>query len=249
MPDLADLNQEIEHTRRLIRTETTNLQRLEEQAAMHGRLNVPLPISNGIDQAKKTLDGLQARLKTLEAAAELAAAPLVYLHTFGPFGEDLPAGAVLIDWSAEFDRDTAPRRIPGPAIWRDRLWPELTALQTTEPFKRRGLIRVRPTAALSAGFALGKVFSRAGKYRLDIWQEPDTWRSDAANAPDPDPVFSRQEVPLETGPAAAAIVVNALTGLPGDRLVSDVVETMKPVTPLSKLLLLQADSVVRDKNP
>lgn len=63
-PRVAELKQELdhEHTQRLLVQEYENLAELEQQAAEHGGLNVPLNILNGIKKTKRRIEELEAKL-------------------------------------------------------------------------------------------------------------------------------------------------------------------------------------------
>lgn len=84
---------------------------------------------------------------------------------------------VLLDWSRHFDRLT--RRVPSPNLWRDQLLPELEEAQRhirASTNSRR--IRFRPSASLSAGFALGWAFNEVKGYSFEVQQGSDLWVTD-----------------------------------------------------------------------
>jgi len=84
---------------------------------------------------------------------------------------------VLLDWSEHFDRSS--RKVPGPTIWRDRMIPALEEAQRrVRGSTNSRYIRFRPSACLSAGFALGWAFSEVKGYTFEVQQGPDIWRTD-----------------------------------------------------------------------
>lgn len=62
---VAELKQELEqeHTQRLLVKEYENLNELEEQAAEHGGISVPLHITNAIKKTKRRIEELENKLK------------------------------------------------------------------------------------------------------------------------------------------------------------------------------------------
>lgn len=86
---------------------------------------------------------------------------------------------VLLDWSEYFDRIN--RSVPDSSVWQGRLLPDLEEAQK----RIRGsttskLIRFRPSACLSAGFALGWAFSEVKGYTFEVKQGGDLWRTDVS---------------------------------------------------------------------
>ncbi len=99
---------------------------------------------------------------------------------------DTPADYSL-DWSAHFDRNSRPRRVPSSETWDTELVPELIQLKKEILAKRTDReIRFRGKCALSTGIALGSVFPTVGGWTFEIPQPPSRtdWRSNATVTPD-----------------------------------------------------------------
>lgn len=106
----------------------------------------------------------------------------VYLETIKKRRFDLEPD-YLIDWREHFAGSEQERGhcIVAPALWNERLLPELQALE--ERINREAaprLIRARGFARLSAWFAFGHVFSRVAGYEIEVLQGASHWRTDVA---------------------------------------------------------------------
>jgi hypothetical protein len=98
---------------------------------------------------------------------------------------------ILLDWSQHFSRST--RKVPTPAIWQDSLLPELQDAQKhVRATSSSKLIRFRPGACLSAGFALGWAFSEVQGYSFEVQQGPTFWNTGTPHAPGTHWVISRE---------------------------------------------------------
>jgi hypothetical protein len=84
---------------------------------------------------------------------------------------------VLLDWSEHFDR--ASRKVPDLTVWRDRLIPALEVAQKRVRASTNSKhILFRPSACLSAVFALGWAFSEVKGYTFEVQQGPAIWITD-----------------------------------------------------------------------
>lgn len=91
---------------------------------------------------------------------------------------------VLLDWSQHFSRST--RKVPAQTIWQNSLLPELDEAQRrVRSSSNSRLIRFRPSACLSAGFALGWAFSEVKGYSFEVKQGPTYWNTDIPPATGP----------------------------------------------------------------
>lgn len=106
---------------------------------------------------------------------------LLYLDNYGKRSSSVPPQAHHLDWTAHFDSRVRPRRVPDPETWAQALLPELR--QVEEGLPAPTLIRLRGSASLPAGFAVGHTFLEVGRYQLEVEQISDSikqpWYSSA----------------------------------------------------------------------
>jgi hypothetical protein len=245
MNTLEAINERIENTQRLIKLKNDRLQARKEQAAKFGIMMADPSITNEIKEIEQELETLQEELEQLKREKASLSAPLVYMHTFGTPDSSLPPDTYSLEWSAEFDREVSPRRISNPEVWENKLLPQLKDLRE-EKIKRKGLIRLQGTIALTAGFAFGCYFSRVGQYQLEVKQGEAQWRSDLALEA-ADPGFKEKRVSGVPGANDIAVLVNALKNQDSDDLIDDVMGYLNRQGGVQKLLLLEADGVTRHK--
>lgn len=110
---------------------------------------------------------------------------LIYIDCFGKPSRDLPVEAHHLDWTAHFDSAARPRRVPDPETWQKTLLPQLSAVEA--PLRTPNLIRVRGSASLPAGFAVGHTFLEVARYQIEVEQFSDgimqPWYSSARHTP------------------------------------------------------------------
>lgn len=183
----------------------------------------PLPGEGRNDLVVKTEPGLNDGV-TPAGGVSSGTVPEVYLHTFDAV-PNLPAGAVLIDWSKHFSRAVTPRQVPTLAAWQTELLPELDQLRAN--LGRQELIRVHSTAALSAGFAFGHAFTSRGQYHLEVSQRSgdtnETWRSDAVVPTGVNmPKFRKKELVGDPALPEALVVIYASKTQPLEKVLGDI---------------------------
>jgi hypothetical protein len=138
-------------------------------------------IKNGTQRiTKELLEGVLSAHHLRAATPERSVT--VYLETIKKRRFDLEPD-YLIDWREHFAGSEHERghRIVDPALWNERLLPELQRLEVRinhEAAPR--LIRARGFARLSPWFAFGHVFSRVAGYEIEVQQGASHWRTDAA---------------------------------------------------------------------
>lgn len=84
---------------------------------------------------------------------------------------------ILLDWSQHFSRKA--RTVPAPDVWQNSLLPQLQEAQKrVRATSNSRLIRFRPSACLSAGFALGWAFREVEGYAFEVKQGSTFWNTD-----------------------------------------------------------------------
>ncbi|MCZ2073599.1 MAG: SAVED domain-containing protein [Bryobacterales bacterium] len=110
----------------------------------------------------------------------------VHMNTIGERMYDLEPDYTL-DWRKYFGGQPGLRghRLKNAANWNKKLLPELRStleeIRSAAPCK---LVRVRGLARLSAWFAFGFTFSEVAGYTIEVEQQDQHWRTDAAPATD-----------------------------------------------------------------
>ena len=109
-------------------------------------------------------------------------AATVYLSTIEEQRFDFPPDLHL-DWRRYFEggEEKKGHGVLDPASWNEAMLPELLRLKKdlNESSPAR-LIRARGLARLSAWFAFGYVFSDVARYVIEVDQQGELWRTDAA---------------------------------------------------------------------
>lgn len=110
---------------------------------------------------------------------------LIYIDNFGKSSAELPPGAYHLDWTAHFDSRARPRRVPSPETWARELLPDLRDLERR--ISVPNLIRLRGSASLPTGFAVGQTFLEVGRFQLEVEQFSEgivqPWYSTARKEP------------------------------------------------------------------
>jgi len=135
-------------------------------------------------QADITVDLLEQVLKErdLYLPPEGERCVTVYLNTITEGAFDLRPDFVL-DWRKYFEGrpDLKGHQLKRPEYWNKKLLPELhTVLADVRKTTNCRLIRARGLARLSAWFAFGHGFSEVAGYTIEVQQQQELWRTDAA---------------------------------------------------------------------
>lgn len=221
------------------RMELVGLKRDEATLFACGR-QIHVWISEGKETIRKA-DMLEAieRLNLKDAdATPLEPSISLYIHTIRkePLEVD---GDYELDWRDYFDGEEWLRghRVNDPDVWNKVMLPELIEVRkraATDSASR--LLRARGLARLSAWFAIGYVFSPLAGYKIEVEQNDERWRNDAAPSDD----LALAEEPIEDrggDPDVLAVGVSLTGDLAGDvrKYLAEVGE------PAGKLLLVSTN--------
>ena len=141
----------------------------------------------------------------------------LYVHTIRrePLEVD---GDYELDWRDHFEGEEWLRghRVHDPAVWNAVLLPELIEVRKRAAADSTArLLRARGLARLSAWFAIGYVFSPLAGYRIEVEQNGERWRNNAA--PSADLVLVEEAIEDRGGDPDTLAVGVSLTGdLGGD---------------------------------
>lgn len=140
----------------------------------------------------------------------------IYLSTIKAQKFDLAPDHIL-DWRDYFvgDPNKKGHQLSDPTQWNGLLLPELQELEAqvnTETECR--LVRARGLARLSAWFAFGFCFSEVARYTIEVDQQGNLWRTDAASTDDFEVLIggARQEEEILDGEGETVAVGISVTG-------------------------------------
>jgi hypothetical protein len=144
----------------------------------------------------------------------------------------------LLDWRAHFEGDAQKKGhgVLNPAAWNEKMLPELLALEgELNATSTARLIRARGLARLSAWVAFGHTFSDVARYTIEVDQQGELWRTDAA--PSALTVVEQAREDVESGEPSTVAIGISVTG----SLEEDVRADLRANRAASAVLFLQPD--------
>lgn len=170
-----------------------------------------------VEEGRRALTGkdVEALLARHDLHLPPAAEPSVtiYLSTVKKQRFEIPPD-FLLDWRGHFEgrEDSKGHAVIDPTAWNETMLPELRALERRlrEEGSTTRLVRARGLARLSAWMAFGFVFSDVARYVLEVDQQGELWRTDAA--PSGLAVVETRRCQVTRGDAGAVAVGISVTG-------------------------------------